>query len=167
MRGKWRSNEDHGEIKKNKITMEKSSLKSESVSVVGEVQKKFKPSPQQPPSLVFNTNQGSLTIMQIVFPNTCFLFNFVKARFFPIYEVTYVCVGVFRTVCSSYSTAIPWIQNSVAIETPSQKKISCSRLRMVFVIPRKKVLLLQNSLCLEIAHSEVQNGTNGIPQKTF
>jgi hypothetical protein len=40
---------------------------------------------------------------------------------------------------------------------------------MVVVIPRKKVPLLRNSVCIGIAYSEVRNGVerNRIPQKMF
>jgi hypothetical protein len=39
------------------------------------------------------------------------------------------------------------------------EKIPWNRLGTVFVIPRKKVLLSRNSMCLGIAHSDVQNRT--------
>jgi hypothetical protein len=38
-------------------------------------------------------------------------------------------------------------------------KIPWNRLGTVFAIPREKVLLSRNSVCLEIAHFEVWNGT--------
>jgi hypothetical protein len=39
------------------------------------------------------------------------------------------------------------------------RKIPWNRLGTVLIIPRKKVLLSRNSMCLGIAHSEVQNRT--------
>ncbi len=112
-------------------------------------------------------------LKRIVFLNAWFLCNFVKARFssnevsiFP-HLWGYICkcwCKVFRTVCSSYSTANPLIQNRVAIRIPFQKNSVSER---ILLFRGKKVFLLQNFLCLGIAHSEVQNGTNGISQKTF
>jgi hypothetical protein len=54
----------------------------------------------------------------------------------------------------------------VAIEIPFRKN-SSDRLGMVFVIPRKKVLLSRKSVCLGIAQFEFRNGTkrNGFLKK--
>jgi hypothetical protein len=48
--------------------------------------------------------------------------------------------------------------NKAANEIPFQRNPR-NRLGMVFVIPREKVLLFWNSVCIGIAPSEVRNGT--------
>jgi hypothetical protein len=52
----------------------------------------------------------------------------------------------------------PNVWDRVAIEIMF-RKIPWNRLGTVFVIPQKKVLLSRNSMCLGIAHSDVQNRT--------
>ncbi len=63
-------------------------------------------------------------------------------------------------ICLTYISPRLWIDLAVGLPSKFRsEKIPRNRLGAVFVVPRKKVLLSRNSVCLGIAHTKVRNGT--------
>jgi hypothetical protein len=72
-------------------------------------------------------------------------------------------LGFYDTVPYFRDFTVPYHMVSISARVANKRseKIPRNRLWTVFVIPRKKVLLSRNSICLGIAHSQARNGTNG------